>query len=199
MAVASTATATATATSTSTATPSGPKRPGIESADGVPVTFTSPDVAMHVYLAKGDVPSGAYPDPFERLPPLPYTVRLAPGTYTVEAQSPRASTGHERIVVESGSPMSVDVRGGDAMVKTFGTIFTAAGIVSTILGVVWIVSIAPSDSHYDRWGVGLPLILAGVGVGGLGIGMTFAGSTNIHAPHLPPGTGVKSVSLAWSF
>jgi hypothetical protein len=156
---------------------------------------------MHVYIAHGDVPEGTYPDPFERLPPLPYTVHLDPGTYTIEAQSPNASTGHERIQVEHDSPMAIDVHGGNAMVKTFGAVFTAAGIVSTILGVVWILAIAPNDSSYPRWTVGIPLILGGAGVTGIGIGMTFAGSTDIHAPHGPAATpaGTRTVSVAVTF
>jgi hypothetical protein len=165
----------------------------------VPVTFTSTDVTMRVYIAHGDVPAGAVPDPFEKLPPLPVKVRLAPGAYTVEAESPNASTGHDRIRVEHDAPMTVEVHSGNASVKTFGGVFIAMGVVATILGVVTIVSIAPNDSSFNRWGVGLPLTLGGLGLGGLGIGMTFLGSTEIVAPHLPPGGAPKGVSLVWRF
>ncbi len=168
-----------------------PKRPAIEDAAGTPVTFTSTDVAMRVYLAHGDVPAGVLPDPFEKLPPLPATVRLAPGTYTVEAESPNASTGHERFVVEANAPITVQVAGGNASVKTFGSVFIGVGIVATILGIVSIASISANDSSFNRWAVGLPLIIGGVGVGGLGIGMTVAGTTNIRAPHEPPGGRAK--------
>jgi hypothetical protein len=175
------------------------KRPVIEAPDGTPVTFTSTDVTMRVYIAHGDVPGGLIPDPFEKLPPLPATVRLSPGTYTLEAESPNASTGHDRMVVESGAPMTVEVRSGNASVKAFGGVFIGLGIVATILGIVTVVSISPNDASFNRWGVGLPLMLGGVGVGGLGIGMTVLGSTDIRAPHLPPGGAPKGVAVRVEF
>jgi hypothetical protein len=179
--------------------PEGPKRPVIEDPAGTPVTFDSSDYAMRVYLAKGDVRDNAIPDPFEKLPKLPCTVRLAPGTYTAEAESPNASTGHQRFVVEHDAPIKVVVHSGNASVKAFGAVFIGVGIVSTILGIVSIISISPNDSSFNRWAVGLPLTLGGIGVGGLGIGMTFLGTTEIDAPHPPPGGRVKSVALSWKF
>lgn len=185
--------------------PEAPKRPLIEDPSGTPVTFTSTDVTMRVYLAKGDVRGGVLPDPYERLPPLPYTVKLAPGMYTVEAESPNASTGHDHIVVEHDSPITVVVKSGNASVKAFGGVFIAIGIVSVILGIVSIISISPNSQNFNRWGVGLPLTLGGLGLGGLGIGMTFLGTTNITAPHLAPGraspqgpTGMGA-ALTWTF
>ncbi len=174
-------------------------RPKIEDPEGVPVTFTSKDVAMHVYIAHGDVPGGQIPDPFEKLPKLPVVVRLAPGTYTVEAESPNASTGHERVVVEQGAPMTVEAHPGDASVKAFGGVFIAGGVVAALLGIIVIVSISPHDQSFNRWGVGLPLTLGGVGLAGLGVGMTVAGSTDIVAPHLPPGGAPRGVALRWDF
>jgi hypothetical protein len=186
--------------------PAAPKRPLIEDPSGTPVTFTSADVTMRVYVAHGDIRGTVVPDPYEKLPPLPYTVKLAPGTYTVEAESPNASTGHERVVIEHDSPITVDVHSGNASVKAFGGVFIAIGIVSVILGVVSIISISPNDSSFNRWGVGIPFTLGGLGLGGLGIGMTFAGSTEIVAPHHAPGhaitspaTGSTGLALSWKF
>ena len=179
--------------------PEGPKRPAIEDPSGTPVTFDSTDYAMRVYLAKGDVRDDAIPDPFEKLPKLPTTVRLAPGTYTVEAESPNASTGHDRIVVEHDAPFTVQVHSGNASVKAFGGVFIGLGVVATILGIVSVISISPNDASFNRWAVGLPLTLGGIGLGGLGIGMTFLGSTEIKAPHLPPGGAPKTVALTWKF
>ncbi len=176
-----------------------PPRPKIEDSAGVPVTFTSEDRTMRVYIAHGDVPEGVIPDPYEKLPALPFTVRLAPGTYTMEAESQTASTAHEHVSVEHDAPMTVRIRGGNAMVKTFGSVFIAAGVVATILGIVAIVSIAPNDKSFDRWAVGLPLSLGGVALAGLGIGMTALGSTNADVPRLPPGGAPKGVALAVSF
>ncbi len=179
--------------------PDGPKRPLIEDASGTPVTFDSSDYAMRVYLAKGDVRAEMIPDPFEKLPPLPCTVRLAPGTYTAEAESPNASTGHQRFVVEHDAPIKVTVHSGNASVKMFGAVFIGTGVIATILGIVSIISISPNDASFNRWAVGLPLAIGGIGVGGLGFGMTVLGSTSIDAPHPPPGGRVKSVALSWKF
>ena len=171
----------------------------IEAADGTPVTFTSTDVAMRVYLVRGDVTPGLIPDPFEKLPPLPTTVRLSPGTYTVEAESPNASTGHERIIIERDAPAIVRVAPGNASVKAFGGVFIGLGVVATLLGIVTLASISANDASFNRWGIGLPLVLGGLGVGGLGIGMTFAGTTAIGPPHLRPGGAPRGVAMAWKF
>jgi hypothetical protein len=164
-----------------------PAPASFESPEGVPVTFVSDDVSMRIYLAHGEVPAHADPDPFVRIGNVPLTLRLAPGTYTIEAESPTTSTGHDRFLVEPGAPMRVEVRPGNASVKTFGGVFIALGVVATVLGVVALVSISASDTHYDRWGIGLPLVIGGPAVGVLGYGMTALGSTDIRVPHLPPG------------
>lgn len=179
--------------------PQPPPRPKIEDTAGVPVTFTSEDRTMRVFIAHGDVPERAWPDPYEKLPELPFTVRLAPGTYTVEAESQTASTAHEHVFVERDAPMTVRIRSGNAMVKTFGSVFIAAGVVATILGIVAIVSIAPNDKSFNRWAVGLPLTIGGVAFAGLGVGMTALGSTNVDVPRLPPGGAPRGVAFAVSF
>lgn len=176
-----------------------PPRPKIEDPAGVPITFTSEDKTMRVYIAHGEVPERATPDPYEKLPQLPFTVRLAPGTYTVEAESQTASTAHDHVFVERDAPMTVRIKGGNAMVKAFGSVFIAAGVVATILGIVAIVSISPHDQSFNRWAVGLPLSIGGVALAGLGVGMTAIGSTNVDAPRLPPGGAPKGVAIAVSF
>jgi hypothetical protein len=179
--------------------PQPPPRPKIEDPAGVPVTFTSEDKTMRVYIAHGDVPERVIPDPYEKLPQLPFTVRLAPGTYTMEAESQTASTAHEHVYVEHDAPMTVRIRSGNALVKTSGAVFIAAGVVATILGIVAIVSIAPHDQSFNRWAVGLPLSIGGVALAGLGVGMTALGSTNVDVPRLPPGGAPKGVAFAVSF
>jgi hypothetical protein len=184
--------------------PPTPKRPLIEDPAGTPVTFTSNDVTMRAYLAHGDIRGEVLPDPFEKLPPLPCTVKLAPGMYTVEAESPNASTGHDHITVEHDSPIKVDIRSGNASVKAFGGVFIALGIVGAILGIVSFISISPNDGNFNRWGVGGGLLGGGLAIGGLGIGMTIAGSTNIVSPHVAPGraapvTTGTGLALTYSF
>jgi hypothetical protein len=176
----------ARAVETSTASADPP--PTLESPGGVPVAFTSNDPTMRIYVARGDVPSNAPPDAYVRAGTVPLTLRLAPGSYTVEAESPKASTGHQRLLVEPGAPMQVEVRSGDATVKTMGSVLIGLGAVATILGVVAIVSISANDAQYNRFGIGLPLILGGVGGAGIGFGMLALGSTEIRAPRLPPGS-----------
>jgi hypothetical protein len=162
-------------------------RPSVETAEGVPVSFTSTDPTMRIYIARGDVPSNAPAATFERAGVVPLTLHLAPGTYTLEAESPRASTGHQRLLVEPSAPMRVEVRSGDATVKTVGTVLIALGVVTALLGVVALVSISPDDSRYNRFGIGLPLVIGGVGGAGVGFGLSALGSTELRVPHPPPG------------
>jgi hypothetical protein len=181
------------------------KRATIEAADGTQVEIVSKDVATEVFLARGDVPGGTLPDPFVRMGVVPVTVKLAPGIYTVETSSATSSMGHERIFVEQGSPLRVEVKSGDAMVKTIGTTLIGLGVVATVLGVVAIVSISPHDENYNRFAIGLPLVIGGVAGAGLGWALVSAGSTSIVAPHLPPGAmprgagAVHGVSLVLRF
>ncbi len=164
------------------------KRARIEEPDGTTVTFMSTnDDAMEIFLARGDVPGGAQPDPFERLGRAPLTIKLAPGVYTVEAESPTSSTGHERVFVEQGTPVQVRVRGGNATVKATGTVLVGLGVVAVVLGIVAIVSISPNDQHYDRFGIGIPLAVGGAAGAGIGWALTALGTTNIQSPHSPPG------------
>jgi hypothetical protein len=168
----------------------------IESPDGVPVTFACDDPAMRIYLAHGEVAAHADPDPFVRVGQAPLTLRLAPGTYTIEAESPTSSTGHDRFLVEPNAPMRIEVRPGNASVKTVGAVFIGLGVIATVLGVVALVSISASDSHYNRWGIGLPLVIGGPAVGVLGWGMTALGSTDIQVPRLPPGGAPSRTAVA---
>jgi hypothetical protein len=176
-----------------------PKPAAIESPDGVAVTFTSKDPAMEVFLAHGDVPEDAVPDPFERVGVVPRTLHLAPGTYTIETASATTSTAHRWFVIERGPPVGVEVRPGDASVKAFGAVFIALGTIASILGVVVIVSFAPNDSHINRFAIGLPLILGGIGVAGLGFGMTSLGATDVRVQRAAPGPAATGLSLSWRF
>jgi hypothetical protein len=176
-----------------------PKPAAIESPDGVPVTFTSKDPAMEIFLAHGDVPEGAVPDPFERVGVVPRSLHLAPGTYTIETASSTTSTAHRWFVIERGAPVNVEVRPGDASVKAFGAVFIALGTVAAILGVIVIVSFAPNDSRYNRFGIGLPLILGGLGGAALGFGMTALGATDVRVQRVAPKPAASGLSLSWRF
>jgi hypothetical protein len=164
-----------------------PKPPEVASPDGVPVTFLSKSASTRIYVAHGDYGDRPDPDPFKKVGMAPVTVRLPPGTYTVETEGPTQSNGHQRFVVEHDAPLTVQVHPGDPSLKTVGGILIALGVVSIALGIVTILSISKDDSHFDRWGIGLPLCIGGAAGAGLGWGVTAAGSTDVDAPHLPPG------------
>jgi hypothetical protein len=179
-----------------------PARPAIEFANGVDVAFTSKDVSTEIYLAHGDVPVGTTPDPFERVGLAPLTLKLSPGTYTLESGSPTASTGHQRFVVEQGKPLAIEVRPGSAGLKTIGGVFIGLGVVSMILGVIAIVSFSPGDSTYNRFGVGLPLLLGGAGVGGVGLTMAAVGASDVQVRFQDrPKSAAASIvpALVWHF
>ncbi len=165
------------------------------SAEGTPVTFESKSASTVIYLAHGEVPSRADPDPFERIGVAPLTVRLAPGTYTVETEGPTQSTGHQRLVVEHDAPFTVEVHPGDASLKLVGGALIALGVVSILLGIVAIVSISKDDSGYDRWGIGLPLGIGGAAGTAVGLGLSAMGSTDVYASHLPPGNAAHPAAF----
>jgi hypothetical protein len=170
----------------------------IEAPDGVPVTITSTDPTTEIYLAHGDVPARSLPDPFVRVGRVPAALKLAPGTYSIETTSVTASGSHERFYVESGAPIAVEVRPGNALVKTIGSGLVVFGVVAVLLGIVAVVSISPDDTHYNRFGIGLPLLLGGAGGAGLGVGLIAVGSTDVRAPHEPPGGAARPRPVSWA-
>lgn len=161
------------------ATPSAAK---IADSAGTRVTITSSNLDTWIYLAKGDVPEGAVPDPFERIGVAPLEILLAPGVYTIESGNPTSSTGHTRFRVEQGQALAIEIRNGDSMVKTLGAVFIATGIVAILLGVLTIVSIAPHDESFHRYTIGVPLLAGGAISSAVGIGLTFAGATTFKMP-----------------
>jgi hypothetical protein len=179
------------------------KRPSIEFENGVEVSIVSKDPATEIYLAHGDVPIGEMPDPYERLGVVPITIKLAAGTYSIETASAQQSTGHRRFVVEQGKPLVVEVHPGDASVKSLGAVVVGLGVVSIVLAVVIVVTFAPNDSHFDRWGVGLPLLVGGAAGTGVGIAMTSLGATDVDvrplvAPRRPAGLSLVP-AMTWTF
>jgi hypothetical protein len=183
--------------------PAQARHPRIEYDRGVEVTITSKDPATEIYLAHGDVPIGTMPDPYERVGLTPVTLKLAAGTYSIETASPTQSTGHQRFVVEQGKPLAIEVRPGDASVKTVGSVVVGLGVVSIVLGVVAILSFSPNDSHYDRFGIGIPLIAGGAAGSGIGVGMVALGATDFRVqPQAGPAKSAAVVAvptLTWQF
>jgi hypothetical protein len=167
------------------------------------VSIVSKDPATEVYLAHGDVPIGEMPDPYERLGVVPITIKLAAGTYSIETASARQSTGHRRFVVEQGKPLVVEIHPGDASVKSIGAVVVGLGVVAIGLGIVLVATSAPNDAHFDRWGVGIPVLVGGAVGCGVGIAMTSLGATDVDvnrlvAPRAPAGLRfVPAVTLTF--
>ena len=172
----------ATATAPATLIAPSPALAKIADAAGTPVTIGASNNDTWIFLAKGDVPENTLPDPFERVGVAPLEIRLAPGVYTLESGSPTSSTGRARFRVEQGHPFHIDVSNGDAMVKTFGAISIGTGIIAVLLGIVTIVSVSSNDSHFNRYALGLPLLIGGGAASALGVGLSFAGATSVKMP-----------------
>ncbi len=159
-----------------------PKPPKIADPTGTPVRITSTNVDTDIFLVRGDAPEHPLGDPFERIGTAPLMIRLAPGVYTIQSSNPTSSLGHARFHVEQGHAIDIVIRNGDAGLRTVGGVFIGLGVTAVLLGVLAMVAISPHDDNYNRFGIGIPLFLGGLGVGGVGLGMTFAGSTSIKIP-----------------
>jgi hypothetical protein len=146
------------------------------------VRITSTNVDTTIYLAKGDVPRDPVDDPFERLGTAPLTIKLAPGVYTIQSSNPTSSMGHARFHVEQNHPIDIEVRNGDASVRSIGAVMQGLGIAAILTSVAVIVAISPHDQNFNRWGIGLPLLFGGAGLAGLGLGFYVAGSTSMKMP-----------------
>jgi hypothetical protein len=158
-----------------------PARPKIETPGGIEVKIVSTRLDTRIYLAHGQVERGGAPELFEKLGVAPITLRLAPGTYTMETSSESTSLGYARFSVDT-TPLTIEVRPGDETVKTIGTVFEALGITAALVGVLAAVAFSKNDANYDRWAIALPLLLGGAGVFVGGLVMSVAGSTRIVLP-----------------
>jgi hypothetical protein len=153
--------------------------PKIEDPAGTEVNIASRSPDTMIYLQKGEVASSSFEDPFVRLGIAPRKLRLAPGAYTIESDGPTQSLGRTSFWVEQNTPLDVQVRPGDASLKSFGAALSVLGVTAILTGIIAIVSISPDDSNYDRWAIGLPLAIGGAACIGAGIGLSVAGATRI--------------------
>jgi hypothetical protein len=156
--------------------------PKIEDPNGTVVRVTASKIDTTIYISRGNTPSDPLIDTYERIGIAPVSIKLAPGVYSLESSTPTASMGYTRFMVEQNKPIDIDVRNGDAMVRTFGDVLVALGVSSMILGVLTATALAPHDSSYNRWAISLPLLGAGAGGTAVGIGMIAAGSTTFKMP-----------------
>ncbi len=156
--------------------------PKIEDPNGTVVHVTASTINTTIYISKGDTPSDPLIDTYERIGIAPVAIKLAPGIYSIESSTPTASMGYTRFSVEQNKPIDIDVRNGDAMVRTIGDVLVGLGLSSILLGVLTATALAPHDSSYNRWAISLPLLGAGAGGTVVGIGMIAAGSTTFKMP-----------------
>ncbi len=164
--------------------------PRIAAADGTPVTISATNPDQVIYLAKGEAASNPVIDPFENVGVAPVQIRLAPGLYTIESSGPTTSTGHAVFRV-GDAPVSIEVRTGDASVKTFGAILIALGVTAVITGIIVLVSYTQNEGSYNKAVIAIPLFGGAVLAGGVGVGLTFAGATRIVVPEEPAAPAPK--------
>ncbi len=152
--------------------------PKIEDPQGTKLTITSDHTDTEIYVAKGPVPRHPEIDTFERVGIAPLELKLTPGIYTFETLGPTQSSGHELVTVDRW-PMNVQVKTGDATVKTLGTILIAIGVVSIIGGIVVVATFGQGDKQFDKYSLAIPMLAGGAAAAGIGVGMSFLGSTSI--------------------
>ena len=159
--------------------------PRIADESGTPVKIVSSHVDTQVFIARGPVPSRPEEDPFEPIGVAPIDIKLAPGMYTMETVGPTQSVGHQTVLIDRW-PTTIEVRTGDASVKTIGTILIATGVIAIVAGIVTVVTFGQgNDKNFNKFAVAIPLLVGGAAVTGIGIGMSFLGATNI-APAKQP-------------
>jgi hypothetical protein len=184
-----------------TANQVGGSLPHIALADGQLVTITTTQRDAVVYLAKGNIPPNAAPDAFENVGAAPVTLHLAPGNYTIEIGGPTISDGHATFAVRD-APLRIEVRPGNATVKTFGGVLIALGASAVIAGIIVLITYTQKEGSFDKAAIAIPLLASGVGVGLGGVGLTVVGTTKIDVPRtagIAPSNGGLSLPMgkAW--
>jgi hypothetical protein len=182
-----------------TAPPPAPP-PFVQPETGVPVEFAADNPSVSVYVAQGvveDTP-GHYPDPFVKLGRTPFSVKLAPGVYTMSVESPDIAT--KSTVFEVGSqPVHVRVRSGKGSTREMGTLLLAIGAASALAALAIEVSYTPQPNGISKSKIAIPLfIVGGVGiVGGLTIWLT--SGTTIEQDGIKPDRrgGFVGVTSRW--
>lgn len=150
-----------------------------------PVVVTTEGNVTNVYVAPGDDVVAAPDtgiDPFKKMGVAstgqPLRLSLAPGPYTIETEGGTASSGHATVQV-GAEPTRVEVRQGDATLKTFGGILMGLGVASAIGGIIALISLPSSTDHVNKYAIGGALVGGGVAGFGLGLGLSLAGRTHI--------------------
>jgi len=114
-----------------------PSPPFVQPDTGTLVEFDSDRPLVSVFVAPGllDETGPSYPDPFFKLGRTPLATKLAPGTYTVTAESPDITNGSTVFQVGT-QPVHVRIRSGSSDMRTTGTLLLATGIVGLIAAIL---------------------------------------------------------------
>jgi hypothetical protein len=146
---------------------------------GTPVEFDATKPLLSVYIAPGiiDDTTPRYPDPFVKIGRTPVTVKVLPGVYTVNVESPEIPVG-STIVRVGTQPVHVRVKAGSDGIRGLGTLLLALGATSALVGLVVELSYSQAPSGISKSKIAIPLFaVGGAGVAG---GLTFyllAGTT----------------------
>ncbi len=164
---------------------------------GTAVEIDADKPRVAVYVAPGLVrdTEPRYPDPFVKIGRTPVTVKLAPGMYTVTAESPEISVGSTVLQVGT-EPVHMRIKGGSANSRSLGTLLLAIGAAG-VLGAIGVeVSYSTAPSGFSKSKVAVPLFI----VGGLGIGSGLAiflsSGTTLEHDAVPKNSKVTFVGVA---
>jgi hypothetical protein len=127
---------------------------------------------ISVYLAPGVVEDTTprYPDPFFKIGRTPITVKVAPGTYTVNVESPETTVA-TTIVRVGTQPVHVRIRAGSESMRGLGTLLLAGGATAALAGLVLELSYSQAPNGISKSKIAIPLFaIGGAGVAG---GLTF--------------------------
>ncbi len=143
----------------------------IQSA-GTPVDFDATRPFIRIFVAPGILENTGpvYPDPFFKIGRTPVAVRLVPGVYTVNAESPEIPSASTILRVGS-EPVHVRVKAGSDGMRGLGTLLIAAGAACLLAATVIELSYSPAPNGISKSQIAVPLFV----VGGVGVasGLTF--------------------------
>jgi hypothetical protein len=166
--------------------------PGQDAGEGTPVTFESDHPQVSVYLAEGELADTAprWPDPFKKAGRTPVIVRLRPGTYTVQFESPDISSASTVLRV-GDTPMTLRVRGGSDGLRTLSSLLLAASAAAVLAGIVVEASYSQAPNGIRKQSIAIPLFIGG----GLGLGAGF-GFWFVAKPALEQHSHAKPAAVA---
>lgn len=158
-----------------------PSRPviGEPFGPGAPLHLTATR-PLDVYLVPG---SGEIDPPslhrFVKVGKTPLTVHLPRGLYTLELESPDATTASTTL--EMGEhPKHLVARAGSHELNVIGTFTTALGLTAALTGVVVIAAFSEEPSVESKEArIGIPLIVAGAVLTAGGVTMYLVSRTTI--------------------